>query len=53
MADDPLLNDLKAKLGIGKTDPAPGADPDDDDPLPAHIEAKARLRSMVAAELRR
>jgi len=50
---DPLLNDLKAKLGIGETDPAPGADSNDDDPLLAHLETKADLRSMLAAELRR
>jgi hypothetical protein len=52
MADDPLLNDLKAKLGIGETNPAPGAD-SDGDPLGPHLEARARLRSMLAAELRR
>ena len=53
MADDPLLNDLKAKLGIGETDPAPGADPVDGDLLLSDLERKADLRSALAAELRR
>ena len=52
MADDPLLNDLMAKLGVEEeADPAP--DLDDDDPLGPHLKVKSELRSMLAAELRR
>jgi len=48
--DDPLLVDLKSKLGIDETDPAPGADPDD--PLLAQLKMKADLRAMLVAPMR-